>query len=53
MPYIKQEKRDDLRTAVDKGRLPANAGDLKYVLKRHVLDYIQTKGGILPDVLRN
>ena len=39
MPYIKQERRREL-----KAELPTNAGALNYVLTRHVLDYIQTKG---------
>ena len=44
MPYILQPSRVELQSALDRWRLPQNAGALNYVLTRHVLEYIKTKG---------
>jgi hypothetical protein len=44
MPYIKPERRAELKTALDRWRLPANAGDLNFVLTTHMLEYLKTKG---------
>ena len=40
MPYIKKKRREE----IDKGSLPANAGELNYVITTQLTKYIFIKG---------
>jgi hypothetical protein len=41
MPYIKQERRDE----IDDGDFPTNAGELNYVLSMYCKSYFDINGG--------